>query len=452
MSKSQTRCSVQFALCAAILVGLAVRTSAQNRERRIDPEKHFTIAPDVRTPMALKTLPYAVCSLHSPGNFDAGHGLTLYANGDGYVQVHLTAKRDSQETALQLDCNTADAASVHPLHLHTGFSPAADRPAPDPSVPTPTGSRIVPALTEQTARLLSNSDLTRLGYPPRPDPTQAPALYSAWLDVVSRPMTLLPPNEVSHTEVTHQHPGVEEATAASSANWSGLELRSKPFTYVNVSANWTVPVVDEQGGGVLVDYGKKAYSALWVGLDGDPRGDKLAGRDLVQDGTESDATDFNGVLASHCYAWTELVPTQPTAVPQFTVAENDKIFAHVWVGDSHGNVSLYGLYYWFYIADTTNGQAVQFSLPYSNTDPFTGAEAEWIMERPTLASGKLPDLANYVAEWVTNAAALDITTGKYIQAAAANRLITMYDSANNVLSSAVSIGGGGILFNWHFFN
>src|SRR4029077_3262390 len=103
--------------------------------------------------------------------------------------------------------------TVHPIHLRTGSSPTEDMPAPDASMPTPRGAQVLAALTEETARQLSDSEVIRLGYPPRPDATQAPALYSAWLDVVCRPMTLLPPNRVSHTDVSHQRPGIEEGTA-----------------------------------------------------------------------------------------------------------------------------------------------------------------------------------------------------------------------------------------------
>lgn len=448
MSKHQGNCSVPFAACAAIVLGgLAAPAPGQNRVLpRAVPERHFTLAPSVYTPMVLKTEPDAECSLHRVGDFDAAHSMKLYANGDGYVRVHLTAKPDSQDNYLQLDCVTADAVTVHPIHLRTGSSPTEDMPEPDASMPTPRGAQVLAALTEETARQLSDSEVIRLGYPPRPDATQAPALYSAWLDVVCRPMTLLPPNRVSHTDVSHQRPGIEEGTAESSGNWSGFELRNAPFTYVNVSANWRVPAITSG------EYGKKTYSALWVGLDGDPNGDKLAGRDLVQDGTESDASDFGGILATNYYAWTELVPTQPLSVPQFTVNWGDEIFAHVWVGDSSGHVSLYGLYYWFYIGDVTQRQAVQFSMPYSSTDPFTGSEAEWIMERPTLVSGTLSNLSNYGFASIQNAAVLNVTTGKYIQPSAASRQITMYDSANNVLSSATALGAGAIQFQWFRFH
>jgi len=57
--------------------------------------------------------------------------MKLYANGDGYVRVHLTAKPDSEENYSQLDCVTADAVTVHPIHLRTRSSPTEDMPAPD---------------------------------------------------------------------------------------------------------------------------------------------------------------------------------------------------------------------------------------------------------------------------------------------------------------------------------
>jgi len=73
-------------LTAICLSVVATSISAQNfTQPRIAPERHFTIAPSVHTPMVLKTEQDAVCSLHQAGDFDAAHSMKLYANGDGYV-------------------------------------------------------------------------------------------------------------------------------------------------------------------------------------------------------------------------------------------------------------------------------------------------------------------------------------------------------------------------------
>jgi hypothetical protein len=434
-------------LAAALVGGMSATALAQNRGLpRIVPEKHFTLAPNVHTPMVLKAEADAECSLHAVGDFDPSHAMKLYTNAEGYTRVYLTAKPESQDTHLQLDCITADAITVHPIHVHTASAPTDDMPAPEASIPTPQGAQVLPALTDEAARQLSDKEITSLGYPPRPDPTAAPGLYAEWLNLVSRPTTLLPVHPRNHTDISHQRPGIEAATAEASYNWSGFELRSSPFTYINVSANWSVPPV------VIPEVGKQTYSSLWVGLDGDGvGGDTLAKRDLVQDGTESDASDFGGVFAANYYAWTELVPTQPTAQEQFSVNPGDAIFAHVWVGDSSGNQDLYGLNYWFFIEDITQQQAARFSMPYSNIDPFTGSEAEWIMERPTVGGG-LPDLSGYVLAVVKNAWAYNVRTGKWNTSSTANRQITMNDKAGNVLSVAELMGSSGITFQWFNFH
>ncbi len=428
---------------AALLSGsLAGVARAQNRAvPRMAPERAFSITPNVETPMVLKTEPDAECSLHPAGVSDSARTMKLYANADGYVRVHLTAKAESQESNLELDCITAGAITTHPIHLRTGASPTEDMPAPDATLPTPKGAQVLPALTEEAARQLSDTDVISLGYPPRPDLTGAPGAYAAWLDVVSRPMALLPTHPASRNDISHQRSAIQDITAEGSSNWSGVELRGPAETYVETTANWIVPPI------FAGENGYNTYSSLWIGLDGDGLGD------LVQDGTESDSSDFGGVLATSYYAWTEVLPLQPTAQQQFTVNPGDEMNVQAWIGDSSGNINFSGGYAWFYIADVNQGQATRVSV---QLDYFWGKEAEWIMERPEVG-GALPELSHYAYALVRNAAAYDNTTGKWITSSAARRKITMYEndnphSDNNELSSAALSGSKDINFTWAHFH
>src|SRR5580700_7131948 len=91
---------------------------------------------------------------------------------------------------VQLDCG----AAVYPLHLRAGSAPTAAMPTPKAVMPVPRGSQVLPALTEQEAKLLSHNDLIARGYPLRPDAEASQGKFAKWLDLVSRPLTVLPPH------------------------------------------------------------------------------------------------------------------------------------------------------------------------------------------------------------------------------------------------------------------
>ena len=56
------------ALAAFLLSSVAVPATAQTAPgMKLAAERSFTIAPDVTTPIVLKTLPAAVCDLHGEG-------------------------------------------------------------------------------------------------------------------------------------------------------------------------------------------------------------------------------------------------------------------------------------------------------------------------------------------------------------------------------------------------
>jgi Peptidase A4 family len=441
-----SRIGLTLTLAATFLCGLAVSTSAQNSDlSRIAPERDFTIAPNVQTAIVLKAQPDAECSLHTEGVSDpAADTMKLYANADGYVRVHVSARQESQEDArMQLDCAAAGTVTTYPLHLRAGSSPTEDMPAPQSAMPTPRGSRVLPALTEEDARLLSDEELLGRGYLPRPDAVSSPDKYAVWLDLVSRPITLIPPHSVSRSDIFHTTRPVE-AGSKSYANWSGYEAHHAKRSYMAVEGEWSVPFI------YSCESGYTTYSATWVGLDGDGT------TDLVQDGTEQDCTDLGGFLFFSYSTWTELLPNQPTEQGAgLSINPGDDIVAQAWIGDSKGRVRQNGAYGWFAIFNKTQSQAVQISTPLSGTY-FNGSEAEWIMERPTVG-GVLSELSDYGFDTITNARA-ETTKSKWktydnIQ----NRHIVMYEQYNpqpdnNLLSNPGPNGSGAMYFNWFNFH
>ena len=424
---SQKNSSGLITLAAVLLCGLTA--SASNP--KVVAEQGFTITPNAETAIVLKTQPDAACDLHAVGTSDS-RSMRFYANGDGYVKIHANA-REGMEGRVQLDCSSNGKVVSYPLHLLVSSSPAADMPAPQSHVPTPKGSKVRPGLIEAQAQSLTDDELMNLGYPERPDVLIAPDQYAKWLDHVSRPMTVLPQHLVS-TNVTAS-PG-----SYTSSNWSGLEAHSTTKRkYSAVTATWSVPPI------LIGDpSGNPTYSAFWIGLDGDRT------KDLVQAGTEQDAQEIWGILFTNYYAWSELLPNQPTEQGVFGVNAGDEIQVEVWIGTGSGAPNPSGKYGSFRIIDWTQSNESVFYVPLAGTY-YNGTEAEWIMERPTVG-GSLPELSSYFPATMVYATVLQVKGTKWIPCGtAANRNISMYHGKDE-LSVALWLGTGTQEINFLWIN
>jgi hypothetical protein len=413
----QKHMSGLLSLAAVLLCGITA--SASNP--KVVAEQGFTIAPNAETAIVLRTQHDATCDLHEVGTGD-GRSMRFYANSDGYVKIRANA-REGIEGRVQLDCSSKGQTVSHPLHLLASSTPTSDMPAPKSKMPTPKGSKARPALTEAQAQSMSDETLDKLGYPARPDALTSPDKYAKWLDRVSRPITVLPTHLVS-TNVT--------ATPAShtSSNWSGLEAHSKTMhQYSAVTAIWNVPPI-----ALASSDGNPDYSAFWVGLDGDGT------KDLVQAGTEQDAQEFLGIVFTNYYAWSELLPNQPTENFVAGVNAGDEMEVEVWIGTGSGAPNPNGSLGSFRITDVTQSQEWRFDTALDGTK-YNGTEAEWIMERPTVGGG-LPELAAYLITVMVDADVLNAKTSKWVASGtAANRNISMWNGKDE-LSEAVWEGKG----------
>jgi len=426
-------------LLAVLFCGFSNAAAAQNRVFRTAAEQGFTVPPNVQTPVVLRTRPDAVCELHAAGD-GSSHPLKVYANSEGYLQLQVAMKQESQEDSrVQLDCAAGNERITYPIRLRASSSPTDDMPAPKRVVPVPKGSRLLPALGDEEARQLSEDELLARGYTPRPDPDAEPEGYAVWLKSVSKPIMLVPAQRVSRTDV--------RASVETTANWSGLEAHaSKGHTWMAVEAQWIVPTI------YTGEAGQTTYSSFWIGLDGDGLSD------LVQEGTEQDYTDIGGNQYGTYYAWTELVPNQTTEAFQFYLNPSDEVGGVVYVGDANGKMNVNGAYAWFSFSDSTSGRGFYFSVPLGGA-VFVGTEAEWIMERPKLSSGDLPDLSDYVSAAMFGAYA-QRANGSFMSCGrAANRVIKMYNEYynypdNNELSTGIWQGKSSstALFSWFNFH
>jgi hypothetical protein len=417
-----------LALTALLLCGLATPTAAQTASiSRVADEKGFTIAPNVHTAIVLKSTPDAACDLHAEGVSDRAQTLRFYANGDGYLKIHANPRQASEdEIRLQLDCTENGKVVRYPLHLRASFSPTEDMPAPESVMPTPKGSKILPGLTAAEARQLSDDELINRGYSMRPDAATSPDQYAKWLDRVSRPMTLVPSHSVSRSDIGHRRQQGILAGVSDSYNWSGYVANHSKRSYSAVSGYWNVPEV------IYAEANHNTSSAFWIGLDG------YGLSDLEQAGTEQDTVDLEpfGYFANYS-AWTELLPNQLTE-QDVSLSPNpgDRMSVEVWISTGSGAPNAKGGYAAFRLVDETQSQGTGSIYTPLDGTYYNGSEAEWIMERPCLASEgekctQFAELSDYNNAQMLGATAL--TTGgswkKY--SAIENTQLWMYNEYKN---------------------
>jgi Peptidase A4 family len=147
---------------------------------------------------------------------------------------------------------------------------------------------------------------------------------------------------------------------STSTNWSGYAVTGAG-PYTSVSANWIQP-------GVNCAETPTAYSAFWVGLDGDTT------NTVEQTGTEADCSSGSPVY----YAWYEMYPKYPVNYSN-RVVPGDSMSASVTEAGS-GTFRLT-------LTDATEGwtQTTQQKLSHAKL-----GSAEVIAEAPSSGRGVLP--------------------------------------------------------------
>jgi Peptidase A4 family len=428
----------------------------------------YTVAPNIHTPVAIRTIPYAECAVHAEGDDDPKHALKVYADGEGVVRFHVQPSMATHDIArLELDCAANGNLVRYPLHLRVNLEPTQEMPLPPLEKPLAERHEALlrPALTLDEAMRLTDEQALARELPLRPNPDEVPKAFNAWLRCVSMPGYRIRPHLVSNAEVTHGKR--KQHAPANSSNWCGFELLrslklsstigsgsgtgsgvgvglTEPYDWV--AGTWHVPFVTSEPGA-------KTYSALWVGLDGDGTSD------LVQAGTEQEATNINlGFIRftlTNYYAWTEFLPQQPTeqVISNFTVNPGDEIFTEVWVGTGDNAPSLSGASGRFFIMNMTTGGFATVTTPRAATT-VGGREAVWIMERPTVG-GSLPDLANYRSSVMYNASARKANSPRYhgfVPYLGARNTQNRMTNGADTLSTVTAIDSNSMRFDWKAFN
>ncbi len=357
-------------LLALTMVSLGTASLAQTGNSAAT--LRLTVAPAVASPIQIKTLPNAACTLHPEGSEDAAHRLKLYADGEGMVHFHARPDVVSDiqvrtntlvgtgNAVLVVECSASGQIATHRVELRAASVPTSEMPAP--TVPVKAAGTIRRALTNEELSSLSDEELVMAHYPPRPDPKGAPKAYAAWLTAVSRPTTLVAPQTVLRPDIVHGPPAPNPICSKlltpctisnqQSPNWSGYAMLNYTtntgqwFPFKAVLGMWQVPQATGEN-----TLGSRTMSAFWIGLDGVTGLSNVSNQEVVQDGTDQSAVDqlmwsdemqqwIHWDLATY-FAWTEWFPEPMQAITNFTVNPGDLILSEVWVGRSPDNCTLY---------------------------------------------------------------------------------------------------------------
>ncbi len=424
-----------FGLGLALLSACSANDQGATDQLTTTPVSHIThtMPPGSTSTASIRTLSNATCQLRVVGQANA-KALRVLSDDQGVARVQLDHLDPSVTSGqLTLDCADGSGASMsHTIDVVIDANATAKAPAKYDVSHLPT----LPTLDTDPATL-SDSEIFARHYPPRPDAASRPAEYAEWLALTkSAPAVFTPHLNVDPTRFN--------STSSTSNNWSGYVIKSPSTapTYAWIYGQWNVPQVYAESGFASFD-----DSSYWVGLDG-----WNGSGDVVQDGTSGLTVTGLWIQTSWYYAWVEWYPLSEETVSNFPVNPGDEIHAWTWMRDANGNWSNNPTVGWFYMWNKTEGYYVYTSIDIPAGTTFTGHEAEWIMERPSVVG--VTDLANYSYTQLTDALAYDVNGAPHLYGGDSSNTsykLTMEDYSNNntVLSTVAPVNSNTMAFTFH---
>jgi hypothetical protein len=223
---------------------------------------------------------------------------------------------------------------------------------------------------------------------------------------------------------------------SNSTNWSGYAVAGPSVSNVtDVVGSWVVPAAGPSSC-------SPAYSAAWVGIDGDTDGT------VEQLGTEQDWSTSGG---PSYYAWWEMYPKGSYYIGQvvngkfqpYNISPGDTITAEVhYQGNGSFMLRMSSSQGWSWSTTQQSKRAQRLS-------------AEWIMEAPW-SGGVLP-LANFGSVGFNNCSATATTARKSSQMTLGNWVslgsnyydqINMADSSGTIQALTNSVSSANFSINW----
>jgi hypothetical protein len=276
----------------------------------------------------------------------------------------------------------------------------------------------------------SDEELLTYGFPRRPDPSDVKA-YKRWSEIASftrEDVTVTLNPGKSHRPVPKSAKDAGKAGNVEFLNWSGYALIGGSPKFDEIVGVWVVANIGTQ-------FEKfTGYSSTWVGIDGD-----CSCNDLIQDGTEQ---DWIGGSA-HYYSWVEFIPLDEMRI-SLTVQPGDIMYASSAMVVKDGKT--YGSYN---MANYNTRKTASLTIAMPSGDKFSGASAEWIMERTEVDGSFENPLPYYAFDYMDNAWAYREGSNKEIDyLSEAGQHITMVTPGGKALSTAYEQDGISLWFEW----
>jgi len=297
--------------------GVAKPLSVEQRSTRAAEVVKVDVRAQADNFVALQTLPRARCHLYSEER--PAEGTELGSADDGMVVFQFTPELADKTAYSNLDCqDSTGAIAKYSIELRS----RSDVPAL--TAPKPKG-RIRPPLSGDP-NALTQAQLHALGFPSRPDHVKNPDRYKRWLDLASKPMTIVSPS----AGITRS-----QRFASWTPNWAGVEVTANSgTTYLGAYGQWYIPNV------LKTAQNKDSGLASWVGIYGVESG-------IWQAGTDTNIYWNNGYQAD-TYAWYEFIDKSgPCCLAQpitltYPLAVKDEVYFELALTDLDGNLSITG--------------------------------------------------------------------------------------------------------------
>jgi hypothetical protein len=367
------------------------------------------------------------CALRAADGSALPTELPLFADDEGFIIFDYTATSEGSKN-FRFDCET-DSHNVSSYPVSVSVVAGAASPVfPTHSAAAPKGSVVRPALSGDPLQY-TDQEVISQGYPARPNPNNSTG-YSHWLQMVSKPVTVISPRLV-------KMPGVR--ATVNNDHWSGVITSSSSLEPFNAAFSTiaAVPTVTLPSGLTFAD------SVLWVGLDG------YGTTDLIQDGTRQLVEEVFGDTFAEYTSWVEYVPNDLVTLVM-PVHAGDSVDLFVYPGDSSGNINPSGGYGWYSLYNETTNYSANLSIQKpSGAAAYTGATAEYIMERP-YDNGAYSALANYDSAEMNSAWVGEAGSSYWFGSAygATSQNCTMRNSSSTLLSEGFSLDSSDVGFIW----
>lgn len=315
--------------------------------------------------------------------------VVLYADADGVVHLHVYPPSVSPDSCIRLTLEGADSSVC--LELRACAEETQDYPFHKPVGRSVRNGTVRPALTDEEVTTLSNEELVRRGYSPRPILKDG-TISASWLKAVKSPSTRVEPlisprksQRCKKTLSSASDPSAIKVTDApaipvvTSPNWCGIEVRNRSG-YDFITGTWVQPTLTFQSQGT--GWGQMA---TWVGFDGDGL------VDLPQAGTNVEAFSYGPGpqwFQAYPYSWTEFLPSQTSGIAAgVPLQQGDEMQVVVWL-DALGPAGSPAIPFGYAHMEINN---LTSNIHTVTTDPIgttavSSTEAEWIVEAPAQAA------------------------------------------------------------------